>query len=51
MTAAWQDSDNFGMVDYADKDELVTYSVTVRTSPLVSEQISPVWCPSRVEGS
>lgn len=30
MTAIWEDRINSGMVDYADKDELVIYSVTVR---------------------
>lgn len=31
MAAGWNDSNNLVMVGYADKDELVTYSVTVRT--------------------
>lgn len=31
MTAVWEDSNNLLVVGYAEQDELVTYSVTVRT--------------------
>lgn len=34
LMAVWEDSDNSGMANYADKDELVIYTATVRGCPL-----------------
>lgn len=35
MKAIWEDNINSGMIDYADKDELVIYTVTVRGRSLI----------------